>query len=240
MAFIEYALPCSGTILEGILLWRLSSQRLWRTYPFLTIFLLCVLLRDVSLFAVTWFRPDWFARFFWRTETISVFCRFLVNWEFIRSVFPKDSKLQAVAWKCLFAVEVFVLPCIVLLTWGQVSSALYVRRFPLFEQYLSLCQAVLLLVPAFVASYYRLEIGRRMRGVGLGFGIYASLCAANFAGLSASLGFFSVGRFLPPIISVLMFVIWLWAFCQEEEAESETRIMARHLSEQTPWFGTKA
>lgn len=238
MALIEYTLPCLGVALEAFLLLHQFVKGLWRRYPFFTVFLLFILLRDVGLFAVSWWKPEWFVQFFWRTETVSAFSRFFINWEFIRTVFPKHSKLHTVAWKCLCAVGVFALPWIALLTWGQVSSAFYILRFPSFEQYLSLCQAILLLAPAFVAFYYRLGIGRHMRGMGLGFGIYVSVCAANFAGFSAFPRFYSVGRFIPPVASVLMFVIWLWAFSQSEEAGQDGFMIPGPMTEQGSWFGT--
>lgn len=217
MSVIALLLPCSAVLLEGLLLQRLIASKLVRRYPFLTIYVGCIFLRDVSLFGFYWWRPAEFAAFYWQSEGVSAISRFLVNWEFFRCLFPKHSKIHGIAWKMLLIVEAIAVPCILLLSWGQLLPS-YVSRFPSFEQYLSLCQAILLLVPATVAGYYHLAIGRQLRALGLGLGTYVSLCAANFAALAVFRGFYEYARLIVPVAFTLMIALWLWAFYQPVDA----------------------
>jgi len=207
-----YAFPCVGVFFESLLFWRL--WKMVSRYPYLFAFVLYSLVRDVILFPISWYRPNWFAEVYWRTEMISLFSRFFVNWEFFRGTFPQRSALHEIAWKALLAVELGVLPGILLLSWGQASSLHHLYRYlsPVFEQYLSLAQALLLLAPAAVARYYRVAMGRNMRGLGLGFGIYLSVCSINFAGLQVLHGFVPYGRLLSPAAFIGMNAIWMWAF----------------------------
>jgi hypothetical protein len=209
-----YVLPVLSVFLEGLVFWRLSRHRLAFRYPYFGTYVFYTFLRDVSLFPISRYRPDLFAEVYWRTEVVSLFFRFFVNWEFFRGVFPKDSILRDIAWKILWAVEAVVLPAILLLTWNQASSSQYHHLYlrPIFEQYLSLAQAFLLLVPAGVAWYYGVPLGRNTRGLGLGFGVYLSVSAINFGSLQVFDGFFPYGRFLSPAAFIGMIVVWLWAF----------------------------
>lgn len=228
MSVASFVLPCSAVLLEGLLLQRLVASKLvWRC-PFLTIYVVCIFLRDVSLFYFYWWRPVEFASFYWRSEGVSAISRFLVNWEFFRCLFPKQSKIHGIAWKMLLLVEAIAVPCILFLNWRQLSPS-YIIRFPSFEQYLSLCQAILLLVPAIVAGYYHIAIGRRLRALGLGFGTYVCLCAVNFATLGVFRGFYEYARLIIPIAFTAMVALWLWAFYQPSDVGEA--LMSAELSQ---------
>jgi hypothetical protein len=209
-----YILPCLGLLLEGLLAWRLSKRRLASCYPYLAAFVVYSLIREFALFPISLYRPHQFAEVYWRAETISLFFRFFVIWEFFRGAFPRDSILHDIALKSLMTVEVVVLPFILLLTWHQAPASQHYHPplSPIFEQYLSLAQAFLLLVPAGIAWYYGAPLGRNMRGLGLGFGIYLPVCSINFGALQVFRAFFPYGRFLAPTAYVGMIAVWLWAF----------------------------
>jgi hypothetical protein len=214
MKILFYTLPCSGTLLEALVLWRLSKHRLGCRFPYLAAFVFYTFLRDAILFPINRYRPDEFAEVYWRTETISLFFRFFLNWEFLRGIFPRDSILQDIAWKVLLTVEAVVLPAILSLSWSQVSSSPYHHLYlsPVFAQYLSLAQAFLLLAPASVAWYYGFPLDRNMRGLGLGFGVFLSVSAINFGSLQFFSRFYPYARFLSPVASIGMIAVWLWAF----------------------------
>lgn len=209
-----YVIPFVGTFLEGVLCWRLAVRRSLCRWPYFSIFVFYTFFRDVALFQVSRYEPRWFPAFYWRGETLSLFLRFLVIWEFFRGLFPARSTLHDLAWKVLLAVGVVMLPVVFLLFWGQMSQAHtpYVHFSPLFEQYLSLMQVLLLLAPAAVARYYELPLGRYMWGLGFGFGAYLAVCSIDFAGLQVSAGFFPYWHLLSPITFICMILMWLWAF----------------------------
>ena len=208
-----YTLPGLGVALEGALLWRLKKLRLGR-YPYLGGFVFYDFVRCFILFTVTYFRWESYRLTYWSTEIVSLFLRFLVIWEVARSLFSRSPVVKRVAWRMLFAIELVLLPTILALGWSQASLVHYVYKIisPLFEQYLSLGQALLLLALAAVTRYYGIPFGRNLRGLTFGFGMYLSLCAINFASLQVFRGFFPYWQLLSPMTFIAMIAVWLWAF----------------------------
>ena len=220
-----YALPGVGVTLEGVLLWRLTKLRLER-YPYLSGFVFYDFVRCFILFAVSHFQWERYGMTYWSTEIVSVFLRFLVIWEVARSLFSRNSVIQRLAWKMLITMEVVLLPALLALGWSQASLVHYLYKIvsPIFEQYLSLGQALLLLTLAAVARYYGVPLGRNMRGLIFGFGTYLSLCAINFASLQVFRGFLRYWQLLCPVTFVAMIVVWLWAFWEYTPSPELARI----------------
>lgn len=211
---ILYILPCSAVLVEVLVLWRVSKGRMWYRYPYVALYVGFDLIGNILLFPISRYKPDWFAAAFWGGQSVSMFLRFLVNWEFFRGIFGRPSVLRDIGYKVLVAVELIGLPAILYLGWSQESSVhyVYLHVSPVVEQYLSVVQALLLLTPAAVARYYGLTLGRNVRGLGLGFGLYVLVRAMNFASLQAFRGFVPYWRFLAPASLIAMMVVWLWGF----------------------------
>lgn len=214
MHLSSYILPCVAVFFESLLLWRLLVKRLGWSYPYLSAFVIFTMIRDVGLFPVFWWKPGWFAVVYWRTETISLFLRFALIWEFFRGLFPQRLMLHHIAWKMLQVIGLGVMPIVLILSWRQASEMHlgYAYLSPSFEQYLSLVQVLLLLAPTTIARYYRLHLDRNMRGLGLGLGVYLSICSINFAGWQLFRGFRPYWRLISPVTFIGMIVVWLWAF----------------------------
>ena len=233
-----YLFPCSAILLEGLLLWRLSKHGLASRYPHLTVFVLYRFLGDAILFPINRYRPDWFAVAYWRLEAITLSLQFLVNWEFFRGAFPRRSTLHDIAWKMLLTVELGAVPAIVVLSWRQASSMhfLYLHFSPVVEQYFCLAQAILLLTPATVAWYYRVPLGRNLRGLCLGFGIYLLVRSVNFASLQVFRGFAPYWRLLTPMTFIAMIAVWLWAFWEYAPSSEQASLDEDQYSQwKTEW-----
>jgi hypothetical protein len=216
MHALLYVFPYSAILLEGLLLWRLIRHGQCIRYPHVTLFVAFDLLSNIVLFLIDRSRPAWFADAYWRIASISLFLRFLVNWEFFRGVFPRRSTLHDIASRIVVTVVLSTLPAIGFLGWKQASSLpyVYLHFSPAVEQYVSLGQAVLLLAAAAIAWYYRIPLGKNLRGLSLGFGIFLLLRVVNFASLQVFRGFGSYWRVLTPMTFIGMVAIWLWAFWQ--------------------------
>lgn len=215
MPWAFYVFPSVAVLLEGLLLWRLSQQHLWSRYPYLSLFVAYGSLGDVLLFPINRYKPAWFPVAYWRIETVALFLQFLINWEFYRGIFWR-STLRELAWKVLLVVELGLLPAILALGWSQASSVPvpHLPLSPVIEQYTSFAQALLLLATAAIASYYRMPLGKNLRGLGLGFGVYLLLRVVNFATVQAFPRFRDYWRLLTPMTFIGMLAIWLWAFWQ--------------------------
>ncbi len=221
-----YAFPCSAVVLFCLLIWRLAKRRLWFYYPYVSIFIVYRFLADVALFPIVRYRPDWFAAAYWRLETITLAMQFLINWEFFRGLFSQPSTTRRLARRLLLTVELGILPAILVLSWSQASlfQDLHLPLSPVVEQYLCLVQASLLLIPAAVAWYYRIPLGRNLRGLSLGFGVYLLVRAVNFASLQAFHGFALYWRMLTPMTFIIMIAVWLWAFWEYAGTPTEVSL----------------
>lgn len=211
---ILYILPCSAVLVEGLILWRLSTGRMWFRYPYVALYVVFDLIGNLLLFPISSYKPGWFAAAYWGGQSASMFLRFLVNWEFFRGLFGRPSALREIGYKVLVAVELIGLPAILFLGWSQQSSVhyVYLHLSPVVEQYISIAQALLLLTPAAVARYYGLTLGRNVRGLGAGFGLYVLVRAMNFASLQGFRGFVPYWRILVPASLIGMMAVWLWGF----------------------------
>lgn len=211
---ILYILPCSAVLVEGLILWRLSTGRMWSRYPYVALYVAFDLFGNILLFPISRYKPDWFAAAYWGGQSASMFLRFLVNWEFFRGIFGRPSALRDIGYKALIAVELIGLPALLFLGWSQQSSVhyVYLHVSPVVEQYISIAQALLLLTPAAVARYYGLALGRNVRGLGAGFGLYVLVRAMNFASLQGFRGFVPYWRILVPASLIVMMAVWLWGF----------------------------
>jgi hypothetical protein len=233
-----YAFPCSAIALLSLLLWRFAKNRTWCFYPYLSAFVLYRFLADLALFPIARYKSDWFGSAYWRLETVTLALQFLVNWEFFRGLFRGPSIIQDLTRRILVIVELGVFPAMFVLSWTQTSSlqGLGLPLSPVVEQYLCLCQASLVLVPAAVTWYYRIPLGRNLRGLGLGFGVFLLVRAANFAGLQAFRGFGPYWRMLTPLTFISMIAIWLWAFWEYAPAPERANLdEAQCFSSEMEW-----
>lgn len=214
MRWLDLAVPTIATCLEGLLVWRLSKHRLWLRYPYLSIVALYSFARDVAMAPIYLRASSMYATFFWDTAFVYLLLQFSLNWEFLRGVFPRRSPMHHIAWNATVLVALCAAPGILFLSWGQVSSlpARYIYLSPVFTQYMNLFQVVLLLAPLAVARYYGVALGRNMRGLAVGFGMYACVAVMNFATVQAFRSFAPYWTWVSPLTFIAMIVIWLRAF----------------------------
>lgn len=214
MAICLYALSALGTLLEGLLVFRLFQGRLVRHYPCFSVFVAYDFLRTIVAAAVSHFWPSLYAPLYWYTEVIAFAFLVAIIWEAERSIFVARSGLKRVAKESLLALALLLVPAVIGLSWSQASVIRYPYKIvsPLFEQYLTATLALVLLCIAGLARYYRLRLGKNMRGLVLGLGLYLSLYALNFASLQFIQGFLRYWQILSLIAYIGLAAFWLWSF----------------------------
>lgn len=224
-----WALPIAGMFLQGALVWRLWNRHLARHYPLLSACVLLTLLRDVGMTPVVLYSAKWFALVFWKTAIPYLFLQFLIDAEFFRHAFSRYSAVREIGLKALYLTALGASPVILLLAWRQLGSPERLIYSPAAEQYIDLLQAMLLLIPVLVARYYGISLGRNLRSLALGFGIYSSLNAMNFAAFQAFHNFFQYWRYVSPVSYLLMISIWLWGFWDYAPAPETTEMPRQRL-----------
>lgn len=209
-----FAMSAIGVTVEALLLWRLLSRRLFRHYPYFSAFILCDAACNAALLLVVALCPEWFRFASGMALVASTLSGFLVIWEVLRAVFPGNSTLRRLVRNILVGTSLLTIPFISALGWSQATLIHFPYKYvpPTFEQYLTLAQAVLLLTVAALAGYYRLPLGRNVRGLVFGFGFYLPFCAMNFASLQIVRGFLPYWQFLSPALYIGLLVFWIWAF----------------------------
>lgn len=216
MAIPFYTTAAVGIVLEWLLVWRLWRCGGIKRYPYFATFLVYDLSRSIILVALFYFSPEWHARVYWDTEAFALVLLFAIMWEVVRNLFPAASSLRQLAWKTVLSVEAVLLPCLLFLAWDWRQSGFHeyavLRLWPVIEQYFTVGVSLLLLVVSAVARYYRVPLGRNMRGLISGFGIYLCLYAANFAALQVVPQYHLAWQWLSTIMYSAMVTCWLWAF----------------------------
>ena len=209
-----FALSVAGPCLEALLVWRLFKHRTVFRYPYFSAYIICDALFNFLLLILAALQERWFAYAYWAAEVASLLTGFLIVWEVVRVLFPPDSSLRGLARSILLLTGAVALPAFAVLAWSQSNLIHFTYRYvpPVFEQYLSLAEAVLLLALAATALYYRLPLGRNQRGLVFGFGLYLSLCAVNFASLQIVPGFLTYWQFISPVLYIGLLSFCLWAF----------------------------
>lgn len=214
MRSFSVAVSVTGICLQGLLVWRLSKNRLWQHYPYLSIFVLYSFARDVVMTPMYLRASSSYGAAFWATALVYLFLQFFLDWEFFRGVFPQRSPMHDIAWKALVFVGLCAFPPILLLSWSQMSSLPphFTHLSPIVTQYMTLWQVLILLAPLAIARYYGVTLGRNMRGLALGFGIYACIASMNFAAIQGLHSVAPYSPFVGPLSFMAMIVILLWAF----------------------------
>lgn len=221
-----YVISTTGIALEALLVWRLFSSRLIRAYPYFTTFVLYDLSRALINVVLAHFSWHSFDGFYWTTEVVEDCALFLIVWEVARSLFPAKSALLRLAWKTLLVAGAIALPFGVFLCWSQALLIHYAYHLvpPIFEQYTSLAQGILLLVIAAVAVYYRVAFGRNMRGLIFGSGLFLFLNSTTYAAAQFVHGLFRDWQLIPAVMYIALTSIWLWGFWAYAPSPQSSRL----------------
>lgn len=232
-----YVISAIGILVEGLLVWRLLNDRLLNRYPYFSAFILCDLVCNLALISVASLRQEWFRFSSGTALAVSALTGLLIIWEVARVLFPPDSTLRRLAQSTLLALAAFGLPAILALAWSQANSIHFSYRYvpPVFEQYLTLAQAILLLAIAAIARYYALPLGRNLRSLVFGFGLYLLLNAINFASLQIIHGFLPYWQLLSPALYIGLLAFWLWSFWEYAPAPSRTTAVRDSLESREQW-----
>lgn len=214
MALSSYAISTVGVCLESLLIWRAQDGLLLRRYPFFGAFLVCNLIGALVVLAVALLRPAWFGPTYWTADILSLLAGFLILWEVVRAAFPPGTPLRKLARVVLLTTSLFVVPSALALGWSQANLIPFPYKYvpPVIEQYLTLVEAVLLVAVAVVARYYAIQLGRNLRCLMLGFGLFLSLYAMNFASLQIVQGFLPYWQVLSAVLYIGLLAVWLRAF----------------------------
>ena len=224
--FVTQAAWWSENALEALLLYRAVQGRFFVKYPVFYSYLTYVLLSSLSGFAIYMLKPAFYPTFYWSLQLVSVTIGYCVIWEIFRQVFHPYPGAARLAGKALAAILVFVL-CKVFLNASLHGRWVAPARNPAdLEKYLRIVQAALLLTIVWLVTYYVIPLGRNIKGMILGYGLFIGLSVIQLA-LGAFLGnsFQKVWSHLASVSYSAALVAWcatLWTYQPSESLQGET------------------
>jgi hypothetical protein len=183
-----------GIFLEALLLFRSWRARHFLKFPFFFSYVGFVLVQSVIRYCVNKFYPSQYANVYWCTEFVGVVAGCAVVLDFYRIALAEFLGVAKLARSALLLAFVATFLRVLLgqgtLAWSPIQTILLARdvRFVAIVAIFSLLVLVL---------YYAIPLGRNLRGMILGYGLFLGISVIN-------LSFF--GRFGEEVQSVASFI----------------------------------
>jgi hypothetical protein len=185
-----------GIFLEGLLLFRSWRARHFLKFPFFFSYVGFVLVQSVIRYCVNKFYPAQYANFYWCTEFVGVVAGCAVVLDFYRIALAEFLGVAKLARSVLLSAFVATFVRVLLtsgqgtFSWSPIQTILLARdvRFVAIVAIFSLLVLVL---------YYAIPLGRNLRGMILGYGLFLGISVIN-------LSFF--GRFGEEVQTVASFI----------------------------------
>jgi hypothetical protein len=216
-----------GPILEALILVRAMQGNFLKQYKFFYFYILWVLLRDLSLFAVDHAWPAGYAYCYWYSQFFSILVGCGVVWEIYKIALTNYPGAARMARSVLLFLFIITMSRIL------VYAANNARWFPgqtslETEREFRIVQALLLIGLLALLTYYAIPTGRNLKGVFLGYGIFLTsnlvqLTLRDFLGDNFQVQW----QYIQPITYILVLLIWcraLWSFAPSTSSELEPRI----------------
>ncbi len=201
----------SGLLTEMTILARAIQRRSFGKYSLFYTYIASVLVVD----AVFYIAPSVVPRFYWPAELVTAALGCGVIVEISRHVFVQRVSLDRFArWVSimafgaiflLFAIHAFLLP-----HWKPAANPADLERD------LRIAESAALLTVVFLTGYYGIEIGKNMKGMILGFGVYvgASIITVTLR-LFLGIRFNPIWKVIEPSSYLAALLIWtvaLWSY----------------------------
>lgn len=210
--FVGYA----GLLLEIVIVARAIQSRSFAKYPAFFAYMLSVLSAGVFLTAVEGITtPFIYTRLYWWSEIITASLGCGVLFEISRHVFARHISLDHfVRWVAVLTFGttflVFTVHALFLPDWKPAANPAELER------QLRVAQALALLSIVLLSGYYDTAIGKNVKGIILGFGVYvgATLIALSLRRL-IGIRFNRVWFVIHPASYLLALLIWtvaLWTY----------------------------
>jgi hypothetical protein len=210
-----------GIFLECLLLFRGVRSRVLTRFPIFYGYIFFVLLQTLFLLAVQ--RTTSYALLYWESQALALAIGSLVIFEIYRVGLRRYPGTAKIARNLLFLVFALTIAKVIVnqgnsgTVWGLAGTTAELERNLRIVQACSLSALVVALL------LYRIPIGRHLKGILIGYGLFVVSSVIQLSLLS-NLGtsFQKVWTYLQPISYLIFLVIWtaaLWSPVGEEATE---------------------
>ena len=214
---IEYA----GIAVQVLLLLRSAWSHLLTKYYFFYTYIVSVILGSALLMTLLLRMPALYAKGYWAVQFVTLVAGYGILLEIMNHVltpYPGAERFARTAGVFAFFV-IFLFAMIAPFIKSQWAPVVVIE----FERDLRSVQSLFLCVLLGVIFYYGIPIGRNMKGMILGYGLYIvtslmTLAVRAYAGPSFS----AAWKVIQPLSFDISLVIWLlalWSYCPNPEPD---------------------
>ncbi len=212
---VTWILWAAGIGLESVILVRFLTQKLYKHYPLFFAYMLLVWTSNVVLLPIYRVSPSAYTNPFWLFQFLTLLAGFGVMIEIVRKSF--ENYPGAKGFISAILVVMFTILCAyfcykVLLT----SPIALDNNFADLERDFRALQAVVLSGALALIAYYRIEIGKNLKGIILGLGLYVGCTIVSHA-VRGNVGpsFDHVWKMVQPytyFVALLIWLVTLWSY----------------------------
>jgi hypothetical protein len=208
---LETVIVCTGILLEFMILVRALQERLLGRYAYFYSYAVSVLLGTLLLSGVRVTYPGLYPSCYWSVQFVTLLFGYGILLEIIQHVlspYPGAERFARIAGVGLLAGIL----CFALVYSNVAPGSIHSHIVVEFERDLRTVQTLLLFSLLGVISYYGIPIGRNMKGMILGYGLYVGTSLISLAVRAyAEAWLVLVWVFAQPISFALSLSIWLVA-----------------------------
>lgn len=173
----------AGLLLEPVILIRSLWTRMFKWYPIFYLYMLCVFVVSAALYIGTSRNhPEFYIRWYWPTQLVTLVIGYAVIVDVLQKslhAYPgADRAARNVGFAIFFVVFLWFA---VLYAWGpHWPLSRVVTRL---ERDLRFVEALFLATTIVAVRYYRIELGRNLKGLAAGMSLYVGvsmICLALF------------------------------------------------------------
>jgi len=227
-----------GNAIEALILARSIKGKLYKKYPAFYFYLSTVLLIDLLRFAAYTFQPNLHRLLYWYTEYLVATVGYGVILEIYRHALKSSPGAARMA-------RIFLLGMLTVVILNVMANALAnpvwspATTLAELERDLRAIQALLLFVIIALLAYYRVPVGRNLKWISFGYGLY--VCTSVMSLAFGSLPAFALRpewRYVQRMAYLGALFIWgctLWSLQPDPKMEAEPSIERdyRLIAEQT-------
>jgi hypothetical protein len=212
--------------LEGTILCRSLLAKMASKYPLFYTYLAVVLVIDIARYIVLASHPAAWVVFYWSTQLVSVLVGYGVILEILRQALDPYPGAERIGRYLVLGIFAAVFAFVVFrsatpLQWSPAASSAE------FERDLRAVQALVLMAILVVIFYFRIAIGRNLKGIIAGYGLFIGTNVMNLALRSyVGSGFQRAWEFVMVYSYLASLIVWtvaLWSYEPNPGIDSEPR-----------------
>jgi hypothetical protein len=224
MLILGHIIWYAGMAIEGAIILRSLWTRNYLRFPIFYAYILCVLASSIMLLAL-WSHPLAYGKAFWYWNAVTILLGYGVLVEIMHRTlieYPGADRLARFVALTVFGAVFAGLLISSAFHFNPLAISDWTHHVNALERDLRIVQAVFLTITLAVALHYRIELGRSVNGLILGFGTYVGVSVISTAfGFYIGKSFEPIARELQPIAYLFALGVWLVALWQIVEARSK-------------------